>query len=280
MSNHFHILLEVPAPPEDRGASWSDAKLLTHLRGLYFGAKFREIEWSLKHFRAQGNTPGAEELRNSFFRRMWNLSQFMKSLKQRFSRWFNRNHERKGTLWEERFKSTLVESGLAARTVAGYIDLNPVRAGMVREAQSYRWCSFAEAVAGKPRAREGLQRVMYERELHAASEGRAAGLLLNWRQAAGRYRQLLKADQQRGQVEAETAMAKTAPLSEAEMLQRKVRHFADGLAIGTKRFLNDLFAVTRDYFGPRRKSGARKLRLCTTDLCAMRDLADPLSGGS
>jgi hypothetical protein len=145
---------------------------------------------------------------------------------------------------------------------------------MVREAESYRWCSFAESVAGKQRAREGLQRVMYERELHSTNEEHAAGMLLNWRQAAARYRQLLKADQQRGQVEAETAMAEAAPLSEAEMLHRKVRHFADGLAIGTKRFLNDLFAVTRDYFGPRRTSGARKFRHVKTPLCAMRDLAD------
>jgi REP element-mobilizing transposase RayT len=272
MSNHFHILLEVPAPPDDRGASWSDAKLLKHLCGLYSGAKHREIEWQLKHFRSQGNTQGAEKLRNSFFRRMWDLSEFMKTLKQRFTRWFNRQHERKGTLWEERFKSALVESGLAARKVAGYIDLNPVRAGMVKESESYRWCSFAEAVAGKKRAREGLQRALYERELHSTNEERAAGMLLNWRQAAGLYRQLLKADEQRGQVEAGTAMAEAAPLSEMEMLHHKVRHFSDGLAIGTKRFLNELFAVTRDYFGPRRKSGARKMRFFRTDLCAMRDL--------
>jgi REP element-mobilizing transposase RayT len=274
MSNHFHILLEIPAPPDDRGASWSDAKLLKHLRCLYFGAKYREIEWKLKHFRSQGNTQGAEALRNKFFRRMWDLSQFMKSLKQRFSRWFNRQHERKGTLWEERFKSALVESGLAARTVAGYIDLNPVRAAMVKEAEHYRWCSFAEAVAGKRRAREGLQRVMYERELHSTNEERAAEMLLNWRPTAARYRQLLKADEQRGKVERETAMKETAPLSEAELLHRKVRHFADGLAIGTKRFLNDLFAVTRDYFGPRRKSGARRFRHLRTSLRSMRDLAD------
>jgi hypothetical protein len=45
MSNHFHIGLEVPAAPEDRGASWSDAKLLRHLRCVYVGAKFRECGW-------------------------------------------------------------------------------------------------------------------------------------------------------------------------------------------------------------------------------------------
>jgi REP element-mobilizing transposase RayT len=278
MSNHFHILLEVPAPPGDRGASWSDAKLLKHVRCLYFGAKYREIEWQLKHFRSQGNTQGAEKLRNSFFRRMWDLSQFMKPLKQRFTRWFNRQHERKGTLWEERFKSVLVESGLAARTVAGYIDLNPVRAKMVKEADDYRWCSFAEAVAGKARAREGLQRVLFEREQHAASMEDAAGMLTSWRKAAHLYRQLLKADERRGEVERETAMRETHRLSEAQMLRKRVRHVTDGLVIGTKQFVNGVFAATRDYFGPRRKSGARRIRHVETSLCTMRDLGGAPAG--
>ncbi len=39
---------------------------------------------------------------------MWNLSAFMKVVKQRFTQWFNRKHERRGYLWEDRFKSALV----------------------------------------------------------------------------------------------------------------------------------------------------------------------------
>jgi hypothetical protein len=71
------------------------------LRCLYFGAKFGEIEWQRDHFRAQGNTPGAEKLRNPFFRLMWDLSEFMKTLKRRFTCWYNRQHERKGTLFAD-----------------------------------------------------------------------------------------------------------------------------------------------------------------------------------
>jgi len=278
MSNHFHILLEVPSPPEDSGRTWSDGKLLRHLRCLYSGAKLREIEWKLKHFRSQKNRRGAEELRESFLRRMWDLSQYIKTLKQRFTRWFNKYHGRKGTLWEERFKSTLVESGLAARTVAGYIDLNPVRAKIVKEGEDYRWSSFGEAVAGRKRAREGLQRVMFERERHVTNEERAAEMLLNWRKVAWRYRQLLKADQQRGKVEAVATMNETPPPGEAKMLRKKVRYFADGLAIGSRLFLEDLFNATRGYFGPLRRSGARKFRGVETALHAMRDLRDPPPG--
>jgi REP element-mobilizing transposase RayT len=275
MSNHFHILLEVPAAPEDRGASWTDQRLLDHLRGLYSGVKHREIEEQLARLRAQGNHSGAEKLRASFFRRMWDLSQFMKTLKQRFTRWFNRQHERRGTLWEERFKSTLVESGLAARTVAGYIDLNPVRAGIVAEPEDYRWCSFAEAAAGHKRAREGLQRVLFERERHATSGERAAEMLLDWRKAMRRYRQLLTADATRGEPQARQSSGEAKPPGDATMIRKRIRHFTDGLVIGTKQFVNDAWSATRDRFGPNRPSGARRIRHVETALHAMRDLADP-----
>ena len=87
----------------------------------------------------------------------------MKTLLQRFTRWFNSTHNRRGTLWEERYKSVTVESGVAARTMAAYIDLNPVRAGMVSAPAQYRWNSYGEAVDGGTKgngkkAREGLVR--------------------------------------------------------------------------------------------------------------------------
>jgi putative transposase len=72
----------------------------------------------------------------------------MKTLKQRFSVWYNRNHRRYGTLWADRFKSVLVEgSGNPLQTMAAYIDLNPVRAGIVEDPKEYRFSGYAEAVA-------------------------------------------------------------------------------------------------------------------------------------
>ena len=82
---------------------------------------------------------------------MNDLSEFMKTFLQRFTRWFNRTHKRRGTLWEARYKSVIIESGLAARTLAGYIDLNPVRAGLVEDPADYPWSSYGEAVFGKKR---------------------------------------------------------------------------------------------------------------------------------
>ena len=63
---------------------------------------------------------------------MWDVSGYLQRLKQRFTQWFNRRKGRRGVLWEERFKSVLVEgSGDPLSTMAAYIDLNPVRAGLV-----------------------------------------------------------------------------------------------------------------------------------------------------
>ena len=92
---------------------------------------------------------------------MWDVSGFMKSLKGRFTQWYNRRHGRKGTLWEERFKRVLVEgSGTTLAAMAAYIDLNPVRAGLVADPKDYRWCGYGEALGGAGRAVEGLRTVM------------------------------------------------------------------------------------------------------------------------
>jgi len=65
----------------------------------------------------------------SIVARMGDLSRYVKEVKERFTRWYNKRHGRRGTLWMDRFKSVLVEDGEALRTMAQYIDLNPVRAG-------------------------------------------------------------------------------------------------------------------------------------------------------
>ena len=83
-----------------------------------------------------------------FTYRMHDLSEFMKGFMQRYTQWHNRAHQRSGHLWEDRFKSVIVEDGIAARTIAAYIDLNPVRAGMVADPAGYRWSSYGEAVGG------------------------------------------------------------------------------------------------------------------------------------
>ena len=65
----------------------------------------------------------------------------MRDLGQRYVQYFNRRHARTGTLWEGRFHSCLVESSAYVLACHRYIELNPVRAGLVAEPGAYRWSS-------------------------------------------------------------------------------------------------------------------------------------------
>ena len=70
------------------------------------------------------------------------VSQMMQALGRYYVRYFNKRHKRSGTLWEGRFKSSLVDSECYFLVVSRYIELNPVRAQMVTHPSHYTWTSF------------------------------------------------------------------------------------------------------------------------------------------
>ena len=70
------------------------------------------------------------------------LSVFMKALGQRYAQYFNHKYDRSGTLWEGRFKSCLVDTESYFLQCQRYIELNPVKAGMVRYAGDHQWSSY------------------------------------------------------------------------------------------------------------------------------------------
>ena len=78
------------------------------------------------------------------------VSQLMQSLGRYYVRYINQTYDRSGTLWEGRYKSTLVDSDNYFLTVSRYIELNPVRAGMVAHPAEYPWSSYQYNALGKP----------------------------------------------------------------------------------------------------------------------------------
>ena len=284
MSNHFHLLLEVPPMAE---GGLSDEELLKRLSGLYSEAFVAGVAAELMEARtlaAEGAESVADsrvaEIHGRFTYRMHDLSQFMKGLLIRFTRWFNRMHSRKGTLWEERFKSVIVESGVAARTMAAYIDLNPVRAGMVKDPADYRWSSYGEAVGGGAKgngkkAREGLVRayfcdqgVGFEAEkwrdvsrLYRRLMGLALGKNPGRAEVSGAGEELGQATKNTAEMlESEDNETVLKDLGIAKMLHCRVRYFTDGAVIGSKEFVNEAFASARERFGAKRKDGARIMK--------------------
>ena len=78
------------------------------------------------------------------------LSRMMQCYGRRYVRYFNDAHRRTGTLWEGRYKSSLVETERYLLACYRYIELNPVRAGMVDRPWDYRWSSCRANVLGRP----------------------------------------------------------------------------------------------------------------------------------
>jgi putative transposase len=83
-------------------------------------------------------------------RRQGAISRMMQCLGRRYVRYVNDTHGRSGTLYEGRFKSGPVETERYFLTCMRYIELNPVRAGMVAAPQDYCWSSFAQNALGEP----------------------------------------------------------------------------------------------------------------------------------
>ena len=298
MSNHFHILVKVPPICEQE---IDDEVILERMSGVYSKAYVANVEQNLKKHKKNHATKAARTVRETFTKRMCDLSEFMKMLKWRFSCWFNKKNSRVGTLWESRFKSVLVEDGVAARTMSAYIDLNPVRAGMVADPKDYRWCSYAEAVAGGTQAQAGIKEVVQSFDAGKISRGIAqydarkkagkivsdAGLKKAQRRVSNAidvdelspidlYRMVLFEEGEEclddngkvarkgiKQERVEQMLAdsgKRLQLSKSEMLRCRVRYFTDGAVIGSKRFVNDFFEHSREFFGEHRKTGARKMQ--------------------
>jgi hypothetical protein len=307
MSNHFHVLLEVPPMPE---GGISDQELLRRLGAFYSEAQVAEVVREMEEAASvrkrgefelpplnpvtgQALTPAEElematkqaerrraEIRSRYTRRMNDLSEFMKSLLERFTKWFNRTHSRSGTLWEDRFKSVIVESGTAARTIAAYIDLNPVRAGMVNDPADYRWSSYGEAVGGGKKgngkkAREGLVRAYFcdqgvgfesgkwleVSRLYRRSMGLALGRKPGQAEISGTAKGIGQSTKNTAEtLEIDGNETVIRDLGMAKMLRCRVRYFTDGAVIGSKEFVNEAFASARERFGPKRKDGARTMR--------------------
>ena len=74
------------------------------------------------------------------------LPLMMQSVGRSYVRYFNQLQSRSGTLWEGRYRSTLIQTDRYLLTCMAYIDLNPVRAGLVNEAKDYPWSSHGHYV--------------------------------------------------------------------------------------------------------------------------------------
>jgi hypothetical protein len=209
--------------------------------------------------------------------------------------WYNTSRGRSGTLWEERFRSVLVEGGEhALMTMAAYIELNAVRGGLAEDPKDYRWCGYGEAVAGRKLAQANLARMhartrVWQVQGKGHREGIADGRdrdgapgegddrsAVSWREAAAAYRRHLFGQGVRRLGDGRTGRGARPGIDPAkveavigaqggelplhELLRCRVRYFSDGAVLGSRAFVEGVFESRRGQFGARRKTGARNMR--------------------
>ena len=214
MGNHFHLLVQM-----NPGSDYSDEEIRRRHK-LFYGEK-GTLELT------EGQIP--------YFRERWSdLSEYVKDIKQRFSRYFNRRNNRKGFFWSERFKSLIAEKGETLINCLAYIDLNPVRAGVVERPEQYRWSSLG----------------------YHMQTGNKDGFLST---DFGLREFALKGDDERLTHYRLYVYKKGMPVSEIESvhafdvtkldrLRYRTRYFTDSGIIGSKAFVSCAYNMFKDYF--------------------------------
>jgi len=226
MKNHFHLFVEVPEKVDV-----SDEELVRRYRVLYpVPTPWQPMPADVLARHLKENTLDGRFLRESLIRRMGDVSELMKTLKQRFSMWFNRSRERFGPVWSDRFKSVLVEGDLKAlRTVAAYIDLNAVRAGLVSDPKDYRFCGYAEALAGGEAARDGLR--LLDRDLAGYRET-----------LFGAGSAVKEGKESISRAEALAVLKAKGKLPLRVLLRCRVRYLTEGKVLGSPEFVAEQLA--------------------------------------
>lgn len=223
MGNHFHLVVRMHP-----GDDYSDTEI-SHRYALYYRDDDRRDE----------PLPGQIEM----FRHKWEqLSEFMKEIKQTFSRYYNKRHKRRGFFWSDRFKSVLVEDGDSLINCLAYVDLNPIRAGLVDCPDDYRWSSL------------GYHRQTGNKGNFLSLDfGLIGAEHLNPEQRLAKYRQFVY---EAGSIKTEKGMSIDPQIVKRESANQfvptisnrflnRTRHFTDSGIIGSREFVRRMWQVLR-----------------------------------
>lgn len=205
MSNHFHLLLHAPAQPPD------PEETCRRFKRFHYGKRILHPE-----------SPACR----AWQARCRDVSWFMRHLQHLYTAWYNRSQpvRRRGSLWADRFKNTILEDGTAVWACWNYIENNPVRAGMVEDAADYRFCSYG---------------AWCQRGWHPYT-GNLIEVALPLMCARFGWVTLDDIRRRMAEVLAEKAGREQSQRGFSLTVRRRVRHWTNGLVIGSELFVRDL----------------------------------------
>lgn len=229
MGNHFHLLVRM-LPESD----FSDEEIVERY-SLYHGKDRSPTEGQIPFLRSK----------------LSSLSEFMREVKLGFTRFFNKRHDRRGYFWGDRFKSVVVGNGDTLVNCLAYIDLNPVRAGIVKRPEEYRWSSMGyHAQTGN---RDGMLSTDFGLETFGERDPE---------ERFRRYRRYVyetgAVDQGEDRAGIDKALVAAERdndfnLTRTRRFLYRTRYFTDGGIIGSKAFVKRTYRRVQARFGAKRQ---------------------------
>ena len=226
LGNHFHLLVRMH--PE---SSYSDEEIRQRYDRRYGKEKAAGF---------------ADHQMRELAKKMADLSEYVKEIKQDFSRYYNKLHEKKGYFWSGRFKSVIVENGKTLINCLAYIDLNPVRAGLVKRPEDYRWCSLGY-------------------HMQTRNKGRFLSLDFGLREfgvksVKERLRDFRRFVYEKGGLEGFIKEHKRDfEVGRADRFLFRTRYFTDSGIIGSKAYVSSLYVAFRHHYGAKREKAPKRI---------------------
>ena len=220
MGNHFHLVVRMY--PE---SSYPDEEIRERYDRRYGEEKAAGL--------------GDRQMRG-LGKKMADLSEYIKEIKQDFSRYYNKLHRKKGYFWSERFKSVIVENGETLIDCLAYIELNPVRAGLVKRPEDYRWCSLGYHVQTRNKGRFlSLDFGLREFGVKSGKE---------------RLRTFRRFVYEKGELEgAEKKRSRDFELGSVDRFLLRTRYFTDSGIIGSKAYVSQVYLAFKDRYAAKRE---------------------------
>ena len=256
MGNHFHIVLYVPSNDELPSPTQVAAR-----HNAYY--RYNKSKWI---------QPEDEDACKGIAERMRDISDFMKIFQQSYTYYINHKLNRRGRFWADRFKSTIVEGNESLLTVIKYVELNPVRGGLVDDPAAYRHCTWGwfngsgQHLFGSSFFKH-LRRALVNVNTKNWSDER---LVNEFRSEIARTIAYEKSDNT-AEIEAAVAKARRGATMPVQFL-RRMRHITDGGIIGSKIFVIETASRFREKTNVLKKKFSHGRTVAGTDIYCYKQL--------
>ena len=257
MSNHFHLLIK--SKPE---SYYSDDQVIQRIEKYMNKDKKKKKKKKKRDKEEEGVEveveEGEEEISNhklqKIKKQMADISEYVRAIKQTFSRWYNKMNNRTGYFWGDRFKSVLIEKGEALINCMAYIDLNPVRARIVTRPEDYRWSGIGYRIYTDNKGDFlSFDGIFSESEIKDLPKEELIKCYRYFVYKCGNIKRMSLADIEEGKDPANVKSAidnetyrhelmRDFKLPTGEIMLGRIRHFSQGLVIGSKQFLKEAYA--------------------------------------